>query len=158
MWLREHILVLPQALVEYHTRYLRNAKSFNKTWPFVRVAWREERNCSKMLADGGGLFSKEKDLYECYTVPNHIIVECGRTDLLLHPSRENDDLHDIIKSKYVDTSVQKGGIPGFSGCVEHTSAPTQLLRENQSKGPYSSMDSTLQMHIAPSPTNLLMWH
>ena len=32
---------------------------------------------------------------------------------------------------YIDTSVQKGGIPGFSGCVEHTSALSQLLRETR---------------------------
>jgi len=28
----------------------------------------------------------------------------------------------MVKNKYVDTSVQKGGIPGFSGCC-------QLIRE-----------------------------
>ncbi|XP_027131932.1 uncharacterized protein LOC113744935 [Larimichthys crocea] len=27
----------------------------------------------------------------------------------------------LEKNKYVDTSVQKAGIPGFSGCLEHTS-------------------------------------
>ena len=27
----------------------------------------------------------------------------------------------------IDTSGQKGGVPGFSGCVEHTSAITQLM-------------------------------
>ena len=25
------------------------------------------------------------------------------------------------RNKYIDTSVQKAGIPGFSGCLEHTS-------------------------------------
>ena len=35
----------------------------------------------------------------------------------------------MLDNKYVDTSVQKGGIPGFSGCAEHTSALTQLLHE-----------------------------
>ena len=30
---------------------------------------------------------------------------------------------------YIDTSVQKGGVPGFSGCVEPTSAITQLIHE-----------------------------
>ncbi|KAJ8412701.1 hypothetical protein AAFF_G00116520 [Aldrovandia affinis] len=27
----------------------------------------------------------------------------------------------LERNKYVDTSVQKAGIPGFSGCLEHTS-------------------------------------
>ena len=35
----------------------------------------------------------------------------------------------MLANKYVDTSVQKGGIPGFSGCIEHTSALIQLLHE-----------------------------
>ena len=34
-----------------------------------------------------------------------------------------------IENGYIDPSIQKGGIPGFSGCVEHTSAVSQLVRE-----------------------------
>ena len=34
----------------------------------------------------------------------------------------------LVANGYIDTSVQKGGIPGFSGCVEHTST-SQLIRE-----------------------------
>ena len=32
----------------------------------------------------------------------------------------------LTGNSYIVTSVQKGGVPGFSGCVEHTSAITQL--------------------------------
>ena len=32
-------------------------------------------------------------------------------------------------NSYVDTSVQKGRVPGFSGCVEHTSVISQLINE-----------------------------
>jgi len=35
----------------------------------------------------------------------------------------------LTANKYINTSVQKGGVPGFSGCVEHTSAITRLIRE-----------------------------
>ena len=35
----------------------------------------------------------------------------------------------ITENKYLDISVQKGGVPGFSGCLEHISAITQLIRE-----------------------------
>ena len=35
----------------------------------------------------------------------------------------------LIANKYIDTSVQKGGIPGMSGCLEHTAVITQLIRE-----------------------------
>lgn len=40
-----------------------------------------------------------------------------------------------MKNKYVDTSVQKGSIPGFSGCLEHTGVLNQLIWEaKESKG------------------------
>ena len=35
----------------------------------------------------------------------------------------------LLNNKYIDTTVQKGGVPGFSGCMEHTSAISQLIRE-----------------------------
>ena len=34
-------------------------------------------------------------------------------------------------NSYVDTSAQKGGVPGFSGCVEHTSVISQLIQETK---------------------------
>lgn len=36
---------------------------------------------------------------------------------------------DLMKNKYIDTSVQKGGIPGVPGCLEHTGVVAQLIRE-----------------------------
>ena len=35
----------------------------------------------------------------------------------------------LLKNNYIDTSVWKGGIPGFPGCLEHTGVVTQILRE-----------------------------
>ena len=35
----------------------------------------------------------------------------------------------IVANRYIDESIQKGGIPGVSGCVEHTSLLSQLIRE-----------------------------
>lgn len=29
----------------------------------------------------------------------------------------------------VDIAVWKGGVPGASGCIEHTSIPTQIIRQ-----------------------------
>ncbi|XP_053395805.1 uncharacterized protein LOC123525604 [Mercenaria mercenaria] len=37
----------------------------------------------------------------------------------------------LLANNYVNTSVQMGGIPGFSGCVEHTSALLHEARINQ---------------------------
>ena len=35
----------------------------------------------------------------------------------------------LLTNKYIDPSVQKGGIPGHSGCLEHTASITQLIKE-----------------------------
>ena len=35
----------------------------------------------------------------------------------------------LLSNGYIDTSVQKGGIPGVSGCIEHTSVITQIIKE-----------------------------
>ena len=35
----------------------------------------------------------------------------------------------IVSNGYIDESIQKGGIPGVSGCLEHTSLLSQLIRE-----------------------------
>ncbi|CAC5379042.1 unnamed protein product [Mytilus coruscus] len=35
----------------------------------------------------------------------------------------------MVENSYIDTSMQKGGIAGFSGCVEHTSVFSQLIHE-----------------------------
>lgn len=41
----------------------------------------------------------------------------------------------FLKNGYIDTSVQKGGIPGVSDSLEHTGMVTQLLREaKENKG------------------------
>ena len=41
----------------------------------------------------------------------------------------------ILGNGYIDTSVQKGGVAGMPGCLEHTGVLTQLLREaKESKG------------------------
>ncbi|XP_053176235.1 uncharacterized protein LOC128359949 [Scomber japonicus] len=35
----------------------------------------------------------------------------------------------LLRNQYIDTSVQKGGIPGVPGCLEHSGVVTQLIRE-----------------------------
>ena len=39
----------------------------------------------------------------------------------------------MTQNKYINTSIQKGGIPGFSGCLEHTSMISQLIWEAKRK-------------------------
>ena len=41
----------------------------------------------------------------------------------------------LLSNKYIDISVQKGVVPGESGCVEHTSVLSQIIRDaRENKG------------------------
>ena len=79
----------------------------------------------------------------------------------------------LIRNKYIDTSVQKGGMPGMSGCLEHTSVLTQIIREaRQNKGdlavlwldltnaygtvPHKLVEITLQKYHVPNHVQELL--
>lgn len=82
----------------------------------------------------------------------------------------------LIANKYVDTSVQKGGVPGFSGCLEHTSAISQIIKEAKSNNstlsvvwldltkaypsvPHQLIQKSLAQYQVPSEvTKLVMSH
>lgn len=72
----------------------------------------------------------------------------------------------FLENKYIDTSVQKGGIPGVPGCLKHTGVDLQLLREaRENKGnlvvlwldlanaygsiPHRLVEKALQKHHVP---------
>lgn len=76
----------------------------------------------------------------------------------------------LLKNKYIDTSVQKGGIPGMPGCLEHTRVVTQLIREAQEENgnlavlwldlanaygliPHKLSETTLGRHHIPCKIN-----
>ena len=71
-----------------------------------------------------------------------------------------------MKNNYIDTSVQKGGIPGFPGCLEHTGVVTQILREaREDKGdlanaygsiPHKLVEEVLKRHHVPGKISELI--
>ena len=54
----------------------------------------------------------------------------GKLFFSMKADRITDSLMD---SCYIDPSIQKGGIPGVSGCLEHTALLSQLIREAKSE-------------------------
>lgn len=73
----------------------------------------------------------------------------------------------LLKNSYIDTSAQKGGIPGAPGCLEHTGVVTQLIREaHENRGdlavlwldltnayesiPHKLVELVLHLHRVPS--------
>ena len=98
-----------------------------KLWTLLRVIWRkgEISDCWKRAE---GIFApKEKDSKDIgqFRTISLLNVE-GKIFFAVLAKRLTTFLTD---NNYVDTSIQKGGVPGFSGCVEHTSVLSQVIRE-----------------------------
>lgn len=79
----------------------------------------------------------------------------------------------MLANNYIDIAVQKGGVPGVSGCLEHTSALTQIIREaKEKKGdlavlwldlanaygsiPHKLVELTLQRYHFPEKVQILL--
>ncbi|KAL3976498.1 mitochondrial import inner membrane translocase subunit TIM8 [Sarotherodon galilaeus] len=73
----------------------------------------------------------------------------------------------LLRNNYIDPSVQKGGIPGVPGCLEHTGVVTHLIREaHENRGdlavlwldltnaygsiPHKLVEHALHLHHVPS--------
>lgn len=60
-------------------------------------------------------------------------------------------------NEFINPSVQKGGVPGYSGCLEHTTAISQLVRETKRN---NSTLSVICLYLAkgyPSVPHQLIW-
>ena len=79
----------------------------------------------------------------------------------------------MLSNGYIDIAVQKGGVPGVSGCVEHTGSLTQIIREaRENKGdlavlwldlmnaygsiPHKLVQLTLDRYHVPEKTRTLL--
>ncbi|KAJ3614742.1 hypothetical protein NHX12_018312 [Muraenolepis orangiensis] len=59
----------------------------------------------------------------------------------------------LAENTYIDTSVQKGGISGMPGYLEHTGVVTQLIREARARATCQCCGLTWRMHSAPFDTS-----
>ena len=98
-----------------------------RLWRLIKVIWRKEKVPEEWQKAEGIFTPKEKDSKDIsqFRTISLLNVE-GKIFFSVLSKRLTNFL---LKNNYVDTSVQKGGVPGFSGCIEHTSAISQLLRE-----------------------------
>ena len=102
-------------------------KLLRRLWNLLKVVWRKGKvpDCWQQAE---GIFTpKEKDSKTVtqFRTISLLNVE-GKIFFAVLAKRMTQYL---TSNQYIDTSVQKGGVPGFSGCVEHTSALSQIIRE-----------------------------
>ena len=98
-----------------------------RLWCLLKVVWRK-----KKLPPG---WKKAEGVF-CPKQENAREIEQFRTISLL--SVEGKIFFAVLAKRlltymmvndYIDTSIQKGGVPGCSGCLEHTSILSQLIQE-----------------------------
>jgi hypothetical protein len=98
-----------------------------RLWRLLKVVWRKG-DVPEAWKEAEGIFTPKeqnsKTINQFRTI-SLLNVE-GKIFFAILARRLTSFLTD---NEYINTSVQKGGVPGFSGCIEHTSALTQLIQE-----------------------------
>ena len=98
-----------------------------RLWKLLKVLWMKGQMPDSWLLSEGCFIPKEEDsrtLKQFRTI-SLLNVE-GKVFLSILAKRLTTYM---LANNYMDTSVQKGGIPGVCGCLEHTSVLTQLIKE-----------------------------
>ena len=103
-----------------------------RLWKLIKVIWRRGHVPDCWTVSEGIFAPKEQNSTEInqFRTISLLNVE-GKIFMSLLSRRLTSFL---LKNEYIDTSVQKGGIPGVAGCMEHTSVITQIIREAKEKG------------------------
>ena len=88
-------------------------------WKLMKVVWKKQVIPKAWRRAGGIFIPKERDSLEISQFrPISLLNVEGKVFFSVVAQRLSSYLE---KNRLIDTSVQKAGIPGFSGCLEHTS-------------------------------------
>ena len=107
--------------------YKRCPRLIRRLWKLINIIWRtKDLPTSWMFAEGcfvpKELNSSSIDQFREISL---LDVE-GKIFWAAMANRMNEFL---VGNNYINTSVQKGGVSGFSGCLEHTASITQSISE-----------------------------
>ncbi|KAI8517813.1 hypothetical protein Bbelb_038300 [Branchiostoma belcheri] len=142
-----------------------------RLWSLLKVVWRK-----KKLPQG---WKKAEGVF-CPKQENARGIEQFRTISLLSVEGKiffavlaKRLLKYMMDNNYIDTSIQKGGVPGCSGCLEHTSILSQLIQEAKAgkkdlaivwldlqnaygSVPHQLIKVALEKYYVPEPVRLLI--
>ena len=99
-------------------------------WLYLRGIWKKNIIISSWRKAEGVFIPKENG---ATSVDKYRTISLSNVEGKLYLGLKADKLLSFILSNgYIDTSIQKGGIPAVSGCLEHTALLSQLIREAKS--------------------------
>nr|BAC82600.1 reverse transcriptase [Danio rerio] len=102
-------------------------KLLHRLWKALKVIWRRGKIAQPWRYAEGVYIPKEEksENIDQFRVISLLCVESKIFFSIVAKRLSNF----LLSNKYIDTSMQKGGIPGVPGCLEHTGVVTQLIRE-----------------------------
>lgn len=107
--------------------YKRCPKLLRRLCKILQMIWRRGTVAQQWRSAGGVWVPKEEKstTTEQFRTISLLNVEGKKFfSILSHRLSEH-----LLRNQYIDPSVQKGGIPGDPGCLEHSGVVTQLIRE-----------------------------
>ncbi|XP_061093280.1 uncharacterized protein LOC133125737 [Conger conger] len=140
-------------------------KLLQHLWKLMRVFWRRGKIPEQWRVAEGVWIPKEENSTQLDQF-RIISLLCVEAKVFFSAISRRLSTY-LVKNTYIDTSVQKGGIAGMPGCMEHTGVVTQLIREaRENKGnlsvlwldlanafgsiPHKLVQFTLMKHHVPS--------
>lgn len=104
-----------------------------RLWKIVKVIWRRGKVAVQWKYAEGVWTPKDEGSCNIEQFRIILLLSVESKTFFKIMSQHLTDF--LSKNSYIDTSVQKGGVPGVPGCLEHTGVVTLLIREaNESKG------------------------
>ena len=100
-------------------------------WQYVRGIWRKN-GISKAWRRAEGIFIPKEE--GATTVDKFRTISLLNVEGKLYFAMKADRLLEfVLANGYIDSTIQKGGVPAVSGCLEHTAVLSQLIREAKAK-------------------------
>jgi Reverse transcriptase (RNA-dependent DNA polymerase) len=97
-----------------------------KLWGLLKVAWRKKVvHPEWQIADGVFIPKEEKSVELSQFRPIALMNVEGKIFFSVLAKRVSTF---VLENGYIDTTIQKAGIPGFSGCLEHSCVIWELIK------------------------------
>lgn len=102
-------------------------KLVKRMWKMFRIIWRRGELAESWRRVEGCFIPKEENSTTISQFRTISLLNVEEKIFLAILARRVTSF--LLKNKYIDTSVQKGGVPGVPGCIEHATMITEIIKE-----------------------------